>query len=74
MERLFDLVHDYLATNSQIDEVAVVGALSHDYAATGGKGLLNWMDEPPWHRQGRGAKPDAQVTPLRHASHLADVK
>ena len=71
MERLFDLLHDYLATTSQIDEVAVGGALSHDYAATGGKGRLKWMDEPPRHRQGSGAKPDAQVTPLRQARHLA---
>ena len=71
MERLFDLVHGYLATALQIDKGAVVDALSRDYAATGGKGRLKWMNEPPRQAQVTGATRDVQVTPIRQGRHLA---
>jgi radical SAM superfamily enzyme YgiQ (UPF0313 family) len=68
MERLFDLVHEYLTAQRGLDGSQVGAALAADYRRTGGKGRLAWiqaLDEAPRRTPGRTGS-----VPLRQARHL----
>ena len=70
MERLFDMLHDYLAAHSPGAVAAIVSALTADYTATGGKGKLAWMSDDG--RRGRRYTGNARshVAPVRQVRHL----
>ena len=69
MERLFDLMHEYLLSAPSLDRIDVETALTGDYAATGGKGRLEWMTDDQ-QRRGAAVRREAHGAPARQARHL----
>ena len=70
MERLFDLVHAYLTSVRGVAPVSVAGALLNDYARTGAKGRLSFMDAGRNDSAPRRLPAVAGNIPARQVRHL----
>ena len=70
MERLFDLIHAYLTSVRGVAPVSVAGALLNDYARTGAKGRLAFMEPGQSNSAPRRALAMAGNIPARQVRHL----
>jgi radical SAM superfamily enzyme YgiQ (UPF0313 family) len=70
MERLFDLVHDYLTGKAGCAAGPVAEALTADYVRTGGKGKLGFMARAAGDGRPRRAGASGGSVPPRQVRHL----